>query len=133
VPIGSALAAGKAFDFRADVLLLIGGILVILTLFLLPTVFRIPIAPALKTVLLIIAGAFITYGIILTVVSTVPFPFGGKINVPKWGWPGVFKIAIVFDLIAAVLAFFVLRRMKAPVKQGATSTAPPTAVSTQRA
>ena len=27
---------------------------------------------------------------------------------------GVFKIAIVFDSIAAVLAFFVLRRLKAP-------------------
>ena len=25
VPIGSALAAGKAFDFRADILLLLGG------------------------------------------------------------------------------------------------------------
>ncbi|HEY6250728.1 MAG TPA: oxalate/formate MFS antiporter [Candidatus Angelobacter sp.] len=118
VPIGSALAAGKAFDFRADVLLLIGGILVILALFLLPTVFRIQIGATLKTVLLIIAGAFITYGIILTVISTVPFPFTGKISVPKWGWPGVFKIAIVFDLIAAVLAFFVLRKMKAPVKEG---------------
>ena len=27
---------------------------------------------------------------------------------------GVFKVAIVFDSIAAVLAFFVLRRLKAP-------------------
>jgi hypothetical protein len=28
---------------------------------------------------------------------------------------GVFSIAILFDLTAAVLAFFVLRRMKVPV------------------
>jgi hypothetical protein len=27
---------------------------------------------------------------------------------------GVFRVAIVFDLTAAVFAFFVLRRMKAP-------------------
>jgi len=33
---------------------------------------------------------------------------------PKWGWTGVFRVAIVFDLIAAVLAYFVLRNMKAP-------------------
>jgi len=133
VPIGSALAAGKVFDFRADILLLIGLILVILALFILPTVFRLNLGQAAKTVLLIIAGAFITYGIILTVVSTVPFPFTGKVNVPKWGWSGVFKIAIVFDLIAAVLAFFVLRKMKAPVKQGAPGTAPQPVISAQRA
>ena len=133
VPIGSALAAGKVFDFRADILLLIGLILVILALFILPTVFRLNLGQTAKTALLIIAGAFITYGIILTVVSTVPFPFTGKVNVPKWGWSGVFKIAIVFDLIAAVLAFFVLRKMKAPVKQGAPGTAPQPVISAQRA
>ena len=33
---------------------------------------------------------------------------------PKVGWAGVFGIAIAFDLTAAVLAFFVLRRMKVP-------------------
>jgi hypothetical protein len=33
---------------------------------------------------------------------------------PKIGWAGVFSIAIVFDLTAAFLAFFVLRRMKVP-------------------
>lgn len=133
VPIGSALAAGKAFDFRADILLLIGGILVILTLFLLPTVFRIPIGPALKTVLLVIAGAFITYGIILTVVPALGAGFTAKITAPKWGWGGVFKIAIVFDLIAAFLAFFVLRKMKAPVKEGTPIVPPQPVISAQRA
>jgi hypothetical protein len=33
---------------------------------------------------------------------------------PKVGWGGVFAIAIVFDAVAAVLAIFVLRRMKVP-------------------
>jgi len=34
---------------------------------------------------------------------------------PKIGWAGVFQIAIFFDLTAAVLALFVLRKMKVPV------------------
>jgi hypothetical protein len=33
---------------------------------------------------------------------------------PKIGWPGVFAIAIVFDLAAAAMSFFVLRNMKVP-------------------
>jgi len=36
-------------------------------------------------------------------------------------------------LIAAVLAFFVLRKMKAPVKQAAPGTAPQPVISAQRA
>src|ERR1700737_4125698 len=36
VPIGSALAAGKAFDFRADIMLLVGGLIIFFTLFLAP-------------------------------------------------------------------------------------------------
>src|SRR5207244_3994648 len=40
VPIGSALAAGKAFDFRADILLVIGGALVLFALFLAPTALK---------------------------------------------------------------------------------------------
>src|SRR5215813_3222091 len=133
VPIGSALAAGKAFDFRADILLLLGGILVILTLFILPIVFRINLGAAIKTVLLTVAGALVTYGIVLTVIPKVWVPFTATFGMPKWGWPGVFKIAIVFDLIAAVLAFFVLRKMKAPVKQGAAGAAPQPVISVQRA
>src|SRR6185369_1256430 len=38
VPIGSALAAGKAFDFRADVLLLLGGALAVFAHFIGPVV-----------------------------------------------------------------------------------------------
>ncbi len=41
VPIGSALAAGKAFDFRADALLLLGGVMVLFSVFLAPTVLHI--------------------------------------------------------------------------------------------
>ena len=132
IPIGSALAAGKAFDFRADVLMLIGGLLVFFTVFLAPTVFRVKLGGAARTILLGVAGALILYGLILTVVSSVWFPFGGKVSVPKWGWSGVFKIAIVFDLIAAALAFFVLRKMKAPVR-GVTAPATTPTVSAQRA
>ena len=37
-----------------------------------------------------------------------------KFTLPKTGWAGVFAIAIVFDLCAATLSYFVLRRMKVP-------------------
>jgi hypothetical protein len=51
-------------------------------------------------------------------------PFAARFNVPELGWSGVFRVAIAFDLIAAVLAFFVLRKMKAPVlKADITATA----------
>jgi MFS transporter, OFA family, oxalate/formate antiporter len=114
VPIGSALAAGKAFDFRADVMLLIGGVLVLLAVFLLPSVFRVKLGPA-KGGLLAIAAVLITWGILLTVVpDKIWTPFGAKFVMPKIGWAGVFKVSIAFDLIAAALAFFVLRKMKAP-------------------
>jgi OFA family oxalate/formate antiporter-like MFS transporter len=115
VPIGSALAAGRAFDFRADILLLIGGVLVFLTVFLLPTVFKVELGGTVKGLLLLIAAALIAYGIILTVVPAVWTPFAARFGVPKWGWKGVFRVAIIFDLTAAFLAFFVLRKMKAPV------------------
>jgi len=51
------------------------------------------------------------------VIPTVWTPFAAKFTVPQVGWSGVFKVAIAFDVIAAVLAFFVLRKMKAPVLQ----------------
>jgi len=114
VPIGSALAAGKAFDFRADIMLLLGGVMVLFSVFLAPTVMRLQLSRIAKTALLIAAGVIVAYGIALTVVPTIPTPFAAKFNVPKIGWAGVFKVAIVFDSIAAVLAFFVLRRLKAP-------------------
>jgi OFA family oxalate/formate antiporter-like MFS transporter len=115
VPIGSALAAGKAFDFRADVLLLLGGLLVLFTLYLGPTVLRLDLGRA-RMPLLVVAGALVGYGVLLTVVPAVPTLFGAKFMMPKVGWGGVFKVAIVFDLTAAVLAFFVLRKMKQPMK-----------------
>jgi MFS transporter, OFA family, oxalate/formate antiporter len=121
IPIGSALAAGKAFDFRADILLLLGGILVVFVLFLAPTVFRINLGTA-KGILLVVAGALVIYGLVLTVVPSVWTPFDAKFNVPEGGWSGVFKIAIAFDAIAAVLAFFVLRKMKAPAKPATSDT-----------
>jgi OFA family oxalate/formate antiporter-like MFS transporter len=114
VPIGSALAAGKAFDFRADALLLLGGVLVLFLVFLAPTVMRLQLSHVAKNVLLVVAGLIVAYGIALTVVPTIWTPFAAKFNMPKIGWVGVFRVAIVCDAIAAVLAFFVLRRMKAP-------------------
>jgi hypothetical protein len=64
------------------------------------------------------AAALIAYGLVLTVVPTVWTPFAAKYGVPAVGWSGVFKVAIAFDTVAAVLAFFVLRKMKAPVLAG---------------
>src|SRR5215831_4597905 len=120
VPIGSALAAttvaGRTFDFRADILLLLGGTIVMFAVFLAPTVFRIKLAPVVKSSLLTIAALLVTYGIIVTVLpSRVWTPFRASFTLPQIGWRGVFTVAIVFDLIAAFLAFFVLRRMRAPV------------------
>lgn len=124
VPIGSALAAGKAFDFRADILLVLGGLLVIFALFLAPSGIHLHLGRNSKAVLLSVAAVLITYGIILTVVPTAWTPFHAKFTLPKTGWQGVFRVAIVFDLLAAGLAFFVLRRMKAPVKSEVTGVAP---------
>jgi len=117
VPIGSALAAGKAFDFRADILLLIGAAGVLFSFFLAPKVLRIQLGRGLKTILLAVSGALLTYGLILTVLPKVWTPFAGKFAVPKIGWQGVFMVAIVFDFCAAILAFFVLRKMDAPTRE----------------
>jgi MFS transporter, OFA family, oxalate/formate antiporter len=124
VPIGSALAAGKAFDFRADILLLLGGILIMFAVFLAPTVLRLQLGRNAKITLLAVAGVLVAYGIILTVVPSVWTPFAAKFTMPNLGWKGVFRFAIVFDAIAAVLAFFVLRRMKAPVRSDVSDTVP---------
>src|SRR6202008_2540169 len=114
VPIGSALAAGKAFCFPADALLLLGGVVVLFSVFLAPTVMRLQLSRVARTALLIAAGVIVAYGIALTVVPTIWTPFAAKFNMPKICWAGVFQVAIFFDSIAAVLAFFVLRRLKAP-------------------
>ena len=106
VPIGSALVVGKAFDFRADILLLLGGALVLFAMFLAPTVMRIQLS-ALAEGLLVAAGLIVAYGIALTVIPDDLDSVRGQVHVPKFGWTGVFMIAIVFDSIAAVLAFFV--------------------------
>lgn len=45
--------------------------------------------------------------------ASIFIPFG-SIWAKTIGWQGVFTIAIVFDIIAALLAFFVLRRLKVP-------------------
>jgi MFS transporter, OFA family, oxalate/formate antiporter len=129
VPIGSALAAGKAFDFRADILLLLGGALVIFALFLAPTALKIKLGKTARGALLTVAGALVTYGILLTVVPRVWTPFAARFILPKTGWAGVFRIAIVFDVIAAILAFFILRKMKVPQFAGspASNTAQPQA------
>src|SRR5262249_53820062 len=120
VPIGAALAAsnvaGRVFDFRADILLVVGGLLVVFAMFLAPTLFHWKLGGVPKSILLIVAAVLITYGIVLTVVPRTWTPFHANLTVPFVGWKGVFSVAIVFDLAAALLAFFVLRKMKAPVK-----------------
>jgi OFA family oxalate/formate antiporter-like MFS transporter len=119
VPVGSALAAGKAFDFRADVLLLIGGLLALFTHFVGPTVLRLDLSRRTKTILFSIGMAFVLYGIVLTVVPAVWTPFQAKFALPKLGWIGVFSMAIVFDIAAAALAVLVLRRLRVPARRGA--------------
>jgi OFA family oxalate/formate antiporter-like MFS transporter len=114
VPIGSALAAGKAFDFRADVLLLVGGALALFAHFLAPTVLRMPLKKKTHDALFVTGLGIVAWGIILTVVPGLWAPFSARFLMPKVGWAGVFAIAIIFDLSAAFLAFFVLRRMKVP-------------------
>ncbi len=115
VPVGSALAAGKAFDFRADVLLLIGGALAVFAHFIGPTVLRLHISRRLHDALFSIGLVVVAFGVFLTVVPGWWPAFNAKFTLPKVGWVGVFSIAIVFDVTAAVLAFFVLRRMRVPV------------------
>jgi OFA family oxalate/formate antiporter-like MFS transporter len=133
VPIGSALAAGKAFDFRADILLLLGGFLVLFTVFLAPTALRLQLSRVARSTLLAVAGALVVYGIILTVVPAVWTPFPAKFMMPKVGWFGVFTVAIVCDALAALLAFFVLRRMKAPASREVAAVAATQAPSPARA
>jgi OFA family oxalate/formate antiporter-like MFS transporter len=133
VPIGSALAAGKAFDFRADILLLLGGAGVLFAVFLAPTVLRMQLGKTVKSTLLAVSGALVTYGIVLTVLRNTWTPFAAKFTMPKIGWAGVFMIAIVFDSIAAVLAFFVLRKMKAPASREVAAVAATQAPSPARA
>jgi OFA family oxalate/formate antiporter-like MFS transporter len=128
VPVGSALAAGKAFDFRADVLLLLGGLLALFTHFVAPTVLHLDVSRRTRTILFSIGMALVAYGIVLTVVPRVWTPFALRFTLPKIGWTGVFSMAIVFDLVAATLSILVLRRMTVPgLRSGAGSTSAPVA------
>src|SRR5712671_1905168 len=111
VPLGSALAAGKAFDFRADILLAVGGALALFAHFIGPTVLRLHLTRRLHDTLFYIGLAIVAYGIFLTVVPTGWTPFSAKFALPRIGWAGVFSIAIIFDFAAAAIAFFGLRRM----------------------
>jgi len=125
VPIGSALAAGKAFDFRADILLLLGALILVVVLLLSPRL-GLRLQPGVKLVLAAVGVALVTYGVVLTVVPELWTPFAARFDVPNVGWTGVFTVAIVMDLCAAFLAFFVLRRMQvpgSPVEQPATAPA----------
>jgi len=77
-------------------------------------VLRIPLRKKTHDILFGIGLALVFYGVLLTVLPSVWTPFHAKLPLPKIGWPGVFTIAIVFDLAAAAMAFFVLRKMKVP-------------------
>jgi MFS transporter, OFA family, oxalate/formate antiporter len=119
VPVGSALAAGKAFNFRADILLILGAALAFLALFLAPTVLRIDLGAAAKNALLGLGFVLVGAGIILELLPTLVSSFAVNITMPKVGWFGVYSVAIAFDVLGALLAFFVLKRMKVPVKEAA--------------
>lgn len=114
VPIGTALAAGAAFDFRADILLLIGFLLLFFTTFLGPVVLRLSFTRTTSTILYVVAGLFVLYAIVLTV-GDVWTPFAAKFIVPNIGWVGVFYFAVAFDWISALLAMFVLKPMRQKV------------------
>jgi OFA family oxalate/formate antiporter-like MFS transporter len=133
VPIGSALAAGKAFDFRADILLAVGGALAVFAHFLGPTVMRLQLTRKMHDTLFYLGLTIVGYGIFLTVVPTAWTPFAAKFALPRIGWAGVFAIAIVFDLSAAAVSFLVLRRMKVPALPPVAEPAPggkPAAIAT---
>jgi OFA family oxalate/formate antiporter-like MFS transporter len=117
VPVGSALAAGKAFNFRADIMLILGGLLAFLALFLLPSVLRIDLAGAAKNVMLGLATFLVAAGIILELLPKLFPAFALTFTMPKVGWMGVYSVAIAFDIMGAALAFLVLKRMKVPVKE----------------
>ena len=125
VPIGSALAAGKAFDFRADILFLIGGVIGVFALYLGPSVLHIQLGKAVTRTLMLIATALGTYGILLAVFRSWWAPFAATFTVPKVGWVGVFDVAIVFNIIAALLAVFVLKPLKVPALPQASTPAAP--------
>src|SRR5207247_1630028 len=112
VPIGSALAAGTAFNFRADIMLIIGGLVAFFTTFLGPSVLKLSISKVARRVLYGVAAAFVVFGLVLAVLRNVPTPFDAKFVMPKIGWFGVFSIAVAFDWMAALLAIFALKPLR---------------------
>src|SRR5207237_10507696 len=104
--------AGKAFDFRADLLLAIGGALAVFAHFILPTVMRVPLRRKTHDALFAVGVALVLYGIVLTVVPGLWTPFGAKFTMPKVGWAGVFAVAIGCDLAVAGLSLFGLSRVR---------------------
>ncbi len=123
VPIGSALAAGKIFDFRADVLLVIAGAIAFFTVFLAPSILHLDLSAGVRKTLLVVATVMGVYALALTVLRDLWTPFSASFVLPKGGWFAVFDVAIVFNIVASLLAFFVLRPLKVPALPQATPTA----------
>ena len=59
------------------------------------------------------ASIFVPFGTLLAA-GTAANIFGVKLPLPNIGWQGVFGIAVVFDVIAAILALTVLKRLAVP-------------------
>ncbi len=59
------------------------------------------------------ASIFVPIGTILAAGQGELFP-GLMLHLPKIGWQGVFTIPVIFDFIAAILAFTVLKRLAVP-------------------
>ena len=111
VPIGSALAAGKVFDFRADIMLLIGSLVVFYAAFFAPRVLRLSLSRTTRLLLFSVGAAIDVFGLVLAVLR-VATPFDAKLVMPNIGWFGVFSIAVAFDWIAALLALLVLKPVR---------------------
>jgi energy-converting hydrogenase Eha subunit E len=103
-----------ALSVVATPLLLLGGLAVFFTMFVGPRLLHLSLSLTTRQVLYTIGGVLVVYGLLLTVVPDVWTPFAAGFNVPNIGWVGVFAIAAIFDVCAALIAFFVLRRMEVP-------------------
>ena len=74
-----------------------------------------PAPAAFPAPLFALGGLAILYGLAITVWPTQIPPTGiATWKVPAIGYQGVFGIAAGFDVVASLMAFFVLRRMKVP-------------------
>ncbi len=59
------------------------------------------------------ASIFVPFGTLLAAGKAADF-FGASLPLPNIGWQGVFGIAVAFDIVGAVLALTVLKRLKVP-------------------